>query len=81
MLSVSSRHRGQFCDGLGRRDFLRIGGLGLGGLSLPDLLAAESASAPSSRKQRAGIMVFLPGGPPHQAMFDLKPDAPSEVRG
>jgi hypothetical protein len=81
MLSVSSRHRGQFCDGLGRRDFLRIGGLGLGGLSLPDLLAAESASAPSSRKQRAVIMVFLPGGPPHQDMFDLKPDAPSEVRG
>jgi hypothetical protein len=52
----------------------------MGGLSLPDLLRAESA--PGARKShKAVIMVFLPGGPPHQDMFDMKMDAPSEIRG
>ncbi len=69
-----------FCDGIARRDFLRIGGLGLGGLSLPQLLAAESASG-VKRSHKSVIMVFLSGGPPHQDMVDLKPDAPVEVRG
>ncbi len=69
-----------FCDGVSRRDFLRIGGLALGGLSLPQILAAE-ARAGVRQSHKAIIMVFLPGGPPHQDMFDLKPDAPSEIRG
>ncbi len=69
-----------FCDGIARRDFLRIGGLGLGGLSLPQLFAAESASGVKS-SHKSVIMVFLSGGPPHQDMVDLKPDAPVEVRG
>jgi len=75
------RHRQ--CDGLGRRDFLAIGGLSFGsaGLSLAGLLRAE-AQAPGSRPgHKALINVFLGGGPPHQDLFDLKPDAPSEVRG
>jgi len=63
-----------------RRDFLKIGGLALGGLTLPELLAAE-AQAGIRSSHKAIIMVFLCGGPPHQDMFDLKPDAPSEVRG
>jgi hypothetical protein len=74
-------HRnGGFCDGVSRRDFLSIGGMMLGGLSLPQLLAAE---AKSGRKlpHRAVINVFLPGGPPHIDMWDLKPDAPENVRG
>ena len=73
-------HRYQLCDGVSRRSFLQIGGLALGGLSLPQLLQAEAASG-IGRSHKAIIMIFLPGGPPHQDMFDLKMDAPMEVRG
>ena len=52
----------------------------MGGLSLPDLLRAESQQS-SAKKHKAVIMVFLPGGPSHQDIFDLKMDAPSEIRG
>jgi hypothetical protein len=69
-----------FCDGISRRNFLKIGSLGLGGLSLPQLLRAEAASG-IRRSHKAVIMIFLPGGPSHQDMFDLKTDAPSEIRG
>ncbi len=79
MLDVlGSRQR--FCDGVSRRAFLRIGGLALGGLTLPQLLRAEAASG-VGRSHKAVIMVFLSGGPPHQDMFDLKMDAPVEIRG
>ena len=70
----------RFCDGLSRRNFLRVGALGLGGMALPELLRAESASG-VGRSHKAVIMIFLPGGPAHQDIFDLKTDAPSEVRG
>jgi uncharacterized protein (DUF1501 family) len=81
MLSILGRpERHKFCDGLSRRNFLKIGGLALGGLSLPDLLRAEAASG-IQRSHKAVIMIFLPGGPPHQDMFDMKPDAPAEIRG
>jgi hypothetical protein len=69
----------RYCDGLSRRSFLQIGGLALGGLGLPQLLRAEEAAG--SRSQRAVIMVYLSGGLAHQDSFDLKPDAPQEVRG
>ena len=69
-----------FCDGLSRRAFLKIGGLALGGLSLPQILRAEAAAG-IRRSHKAIIMIFLPGGPPHQDMFDLKMDAPAEIRG
>ncbi len=73
--------RGGFCDGISRRDFLTIGGTVVGGaLALPNLLAAE-AQVGVSLSHRAIINVFLPGGPPHIDMFDLKPDAPAEFRG
>lgn len=78
-LNATSAHRG-FCDGRSRRDFLKIGGLAMGGLSLPDLLRAETAQGKKTG-HKAVIMVFLPGGPSHQDIFDLKPDAPSEIRG
>jgi Protein of unknown function (DUF1501) len=73
--------RGGFCDGVNRRDFLTIGGtLFGGGLALPNLLAAESKSGVSN-SHRSVINIYLPGGPPHLDMWDLKPDAPVEVRG
>lgn len=82
MLTIFGREtktRG-FCDGLPRRDFLRIGGMVMGGLTLPQLLAAE-ARAGIKRSHKAIINIFLPGGPPHQDMWDIKVDAPAEVRG
>lgn len=69
-----------FCDGVSRRNFLKIGALGLGGLTLPQLLQAEAQSG-VRKSHKAVIMIFLPGGPSHQDMFDLKMDAPAEVRG
>src|SRR4051812_37456521 len=80
MLTLHSSSGGRFCDGRTRRDFLKIGGLAMGGLSLPDLLRAESRQG-ADKSHKAVIMVFLPGGPSHQDIFDLKMDAPSEIRG
>jgi hypothetical protein len=72
--------RNRFCDGLSRRDFLIVGGSMAGGLSLSSLLRAEAQQG-SRPGHKALINVFLPGGPPHQDMWDLKPEAPAEVRG
>jgi hypothetical protein len=69
----------RFCDGVSRRRFLRIGGLGLGGLSLAQLLRAEAAQG--GRSTRSVIMVYLPGGPTQHETFDPKPEAPLEIRG
>jgi hypothetical protein len=80
MLTINGTGSGRFCDGVSRRDFLRIGGLALGGLTLPRLLEAEARAGVGS-SHKAVIMVFLPGGPPHQDMVDLKMDAPAEIRG
>lgn len=80
MLTILGKKTGRFCDGLSRRTFLQIGGLAMGGLSVPRLLRAESESG-VRRSHKAIIMIYLPGGPPHQDTFDLKPDAPSEIRG
>jgi hypothetical protein len=73
-------NRLHLCDRLSRRAFLQIGGLAMGGLSLPQVLQAQ-AQAGIGRSHKAVIMIFLSGGPPHQDMVDLKPDAPVEVRG
>jgi hypothetical protein len=70
----------QLCQGLTRREALRIGALGLGGLSLPGLLRAEDAAGIRG-SQKSVIMIYLVGAPPHQDMYDLKMDAPSEIRG
>jgi len=69
----------RLCDGLTRRSFLHIGGLAMGGLSLPQLLRAEAQTG--KRTHKSVIMIFLSGGPPHQDMVDLKPNAPVEYRG
>src|ERR1700676_1906492 len=83
MLTIFGKpHRnGGFCDGLTRRDFLTVGGTVVGGaLALPNLLAAEAQSG-IKPSHKAIINVYLPGGPPHIDMWDLKPDAPAEIRG
>jgi hypothetical protein len=71
-------------DGLSRRQLLRAGALGLGGLALPALLRLQQAAAsPRTRAARARsvILLFLSGGPSHLDMWDLKPEAPEEIRG
>src|ERR671936_383988 len=65
---------------LSRRSFLKIGGLAAGGLTLSQLMALE-ARAGTGRRHKALINIYLPGGPSHLDTFDLKPDAPAEVRG
>lgn len=84
MLTILGRPFGQreFCDRLSRRNFLQIGGMATigGSLSLAGLLRQE-ASAGVGSSHKAVINIFLPGGPPHQDMWDLKLDAPSEIRG
>ena len=79
MITITGK-RQVFCDGVSRRSFLRVGALSLGGLNLPSLLRAEEASS-TPQRHKSVIMVFLPGGPSHQDIWDLKPDAPKEIRG
>lgn len=84
MLTFNGTRLSSFCDRVNRRSFLQVGGLFLGGLNLPAVLSAESASPEQSRStspHRGAIMIYMPGGPPHQDMYDLKPDAPAEIRG
>ncbi len=71
-----------YCDGVSRRSFLKIGGLSLGGLGLPELLRAEAAAGTNAAKRhKSVIMVYLSGGLAHQDTFDLKPNAPANIRG
>ena len=80
MLKIFGPSSGRLCDGVSRRDFLSIGGLALGGLALPQLLRAE-ALAGIRKSHKAVIMIYMAGAPPHQDMFDLKMDAPADIRG
>ena len=80
MLKLSlGKYRRELCDSVTRRHALRIGGTGLlGGLAAPSLI---QAAAPSKAKAKACIFFMLEGGPSHIDMWDLKPEAPSEIRG
>ncbi|WP_417385759.1 DUF1501 domain-containing protein [Gimesia sp.] len=80
MLSIFDVSGNQFCNQISRRNFIKIGSLGVGGLSLPQLLKAEQQSGKTNSKKSI-IMIYLPGGPPHQDMYDIKMDAPAEIRG
>jgi hypothetical protein len=73
--------RERFCDGVTRRGFLKIGAFGAG-LTLAEMLRLRaSANATPSLNGKSAIMIYLPGGPSHLDMYDLKPDAPKEFRG
>lgn len=72
------------CDGLTRRDFLRLGTLGVAGLTLPDffeLRAAAAAAGGAAPRAKAAIVLWMAGGPSHIDTFDPKPEAPAEWRG
>jgi hypothetical protein len=81
MLTIFGKEN-RFCDGVSRRSFLKIGMLGLGAttLSLPEILRAEARAGVRS-SHKAVINIFLGGGPPHQDMWDIKTEAPKEIRG
>jgi Protein of unknown function (DUF1501) len=81
MLSLFGQ-KNRFCDGISRRSFLRIGAFGMAatGFTLADVLRAESAEKASSSNASV-INIFLGGGPPHQDMWDIKTEAPAEIRG
>jgi len=75
----------RFCDGMPRRNFLKIGAFGAG-LALADMLrlkaqASNPAAGARPTANKSAIMIYLPGGPSHMDMYDLKPDAPMEFRG
>ncbi len=84
MLTILDRGP-RLCDGLTRREWLRIGGIGLGGLSLASLFASRQAAAAggggSFGKAKSVILFGLVGGPPQHETWDPKPEAPQEVRG
>src|SRR5579872_5011606 len=77
----------RLCDGVSRRELIRVGGLSVLGLSLPSLLQARVQTADEARagasfgKAKNVIFLWLQGGPPQHETFDPKPDAPAEIRG
>jgi hypothetical protein len=82
MLNISGRGQAHTCDGVSRRDFLQVGTLGAFGLSLPDLLTAQAqATVDKHKDDRNVILIFNLGAPSHIDLFDMKPEAPAEIRG
>jgi len=82
MLTIFGK-KNHYCDGVNRRSFLKIGGFALGaagGITLPQILRAQHNNSPTPN-HKAVINVFLGGGPPHQDMWDIKTEAPKEIRG
>ena len=77
----------RYCDGISRRNFLKIGAFGTG-LTLAEMLRGKAlaasptvAQSAQSTSNKSAIMIYLPGGPSHMDMYDLKPEAPAEFRG
>ncbi|MDP7016503.1 MAG: DUF1501 domain-containing protein [Pirellulaceae bacterium] len=80
MLSIQGQPR-QVCSGLTRREILQAGGAGLFGLSLPQLLRAEQEQGKSPGRAKSVLFLFLFGGPSQLESFDMKPDAPTKLKG
>ena len=80
MLNINLASQSRYCDGVSRRSMLKLGACTLGGLTLAQLFRAEAAAGVGS-SSKAIINIHLGGGPSHQDMFDLKPEAPREFRG
>src|SRR5262245_8579529 len=69
------------CDGVSRRDVLRVGGLTAFGLGLPTLFRMRATAQAPAPRAKSCILLWLDGGPSHLETFDLKPDVPADVRG
>ena len=81
MFTIETARSNRCCDGLTRRSFLRVGSLGLAGLSLADLLASRAhAGKADFVRDKSVVFLYLAGGPSQIETFDPKMDAPSEVR-
>src|SRR4051812_24987098 len=70
----------QYCDGMSRRSFLKLGVASMASLGLPDVLRARQQS-PAGTRDTSVILIWLDGGPGHMDLYDMKPDAPEEYRG
>jgi len=81
MFRLDAEKRVHFCDGMSRRDFLHAGALSYLGLSMPGFLQAKAHGLVDDTKDRNCIFLFLVGGPSQLDTFDMKPDAPAEIRG
>ena len=83
MWRVHTGRTNPYCDGMSRRSFVQTGMVGMGSLTLADMLQAkeQSASKSKSTKDTSVILIWLDGGPSHLDLYDLKPDAPAEYRG
>lgn len=82
MLQITSGSHQKLCDGFNRRRFIQLGTLGLGGMSLAELMRREAnASTGKHSSKRSVILIWQHGGPSQLDTFDMKPDQPSEVRG
>lgn len=80
MLSIL--HRGtKLCDGITRREMLRVGGLACAGLTLADVLRLRAETGTKAPRTKSIIMIWLRGGPSHIDSYDMKPQAPAEIRG
>lgn len=80
-MTKRTHQQGQRCDGIFRRDLLHVGGLTALGLTVSDRISLQSANAADIATAKSCILIWLDGGPSHLETFDLKPDAPQEVRG
>ena len=83
MLSITTGRSRPDCDGIGRRDFLQIGTLGLGGLTLSELLSAQAAAASQGEqyvRDKSVVLLYLSGGASHIETFDPKMTAPDGIR-
>jgi hypothetical protein len=83
MFRIDLGRSGQYCDGMPRRSFLKLGVAGLASLGLPQVMRARAESARSlgNKKNTKVILIWLDGGPGHMDMYDMKPEAPAEYRG
>ena len=81
MLTLHDPLPNRTCEGYSRRDFLRIGALGAGSLSLANMLRTQAAAGitPGVLRDKSIVMLFLQGGPPHIEFFDPKMSAPTEI--
>src|SRR5262245_60928343 len=80
MLSIFGRGT-KLCDGINRREMLRVGGLAFSGLTLADVLRLRAVAGSPGGRGKSVIMIWLRGGASHIDSYDMKPDAPAEIRG